>query len=484
MKRPPKSEEGTEQYLSLVDYWPIIHWDAVAFLVLGDEYHSRLYHGRVSPTIEQNMLLLLKGVVGGTIRLLRGFSRSFRRQTAANGQLLDRAYILLISMGKDKYASEERAFQEACRAYGVSVLTARVSSASVERGPLGLIYADSALTPLDYIWALLHWSREVARGLALLFSSDKKQRDLFIAVIPAIGEHMTYTAFVRRILADHGSPLAALSLAPWSTLSTAMIQHMKTENTLTAGIRTQALPEPLECLAINTEVLFCKSATEKRVYASLYRDQDGPRLEEACLLSLPEVFDIEPLLLPDSYVLILGTALDDQREEDYMRYNERLFMVAAAAELPVVFKGHNLSSELDDYWFAVRSDTSPDCLRVTDIRRNRELIDGATLVISAPSTLLYYAILRDKPIIVVEFKDSARTPEFRDAPVRTLASDQAIQPGPLDWSGLRESSLATKAWFEQNYYLDKGAPYMVEFLLRTARRSRRKMSHVRRQGLS
>jgi hypothetical protein len=279
-------------------------------------------------------------------------------------------------------------------------------------------------------------------------------------------QYCVYTVFARRIVAEHGAPRLLLSLLSSAPLSAAVVEHMRGRSVLTAAIRTQTTSRVADHLVINTDVLFWKSPHERRAYEDLFVG-GGPRLEAGCLLSLPEACSAEPLPLPERYVLLLGTApTSDQGPLDYGRYNEKLFQVAAAAGLPVIFKGHDLAKDLDDAWFAARTAPERPILRVQDIGRNRELIDRSSLMVSAPSTLLYYAILCGTPVILVESKITAAIPdEFRASPIRRIPWEESAALGRLDWSELQDSARAAKAWFEENYCLQKGADYMVGFLL-------------------
>ena len=61
-----------------------------------------------------------------------------------------------------------------------------------------------------------------------------------------------------------------------------------------------------EHLAINADFLFCKSTWERGDLRPPVPGH-GPRLVDGCLLSLPDEYPLEPLALPEPFVLLLGT---------------------------------------------------------------------------------------------------------------------------------------------------------------------------------
>ncbi len=454
---PPRAEHHK------VRYWDVIRWDATSFLTLSSSYCSRLYHGRARPSLMADTGRVLRGVASGTAHSVGGFMRAFLRRRPAT-HAVSPPDVLLITMGTDKYASEEDDFVQACDARGRSVLcvhSSEDSSATLRSARL----AASALSPSDYLHIYSSWMRELLPGIRWLFSRDPLRRSLFAAVIPSIWHYKKHQRFASRLIDDYGRPQATLSFAPWSAMSAALVDHMKSEGILTAAVRTQTTPALPEMCAINTDVLFCKSRMERFVYESVFRGE-GPRLREGCILSLPSHSDLEPLDLPEAFVLLVGTAIDDQSLQDYWSFNDRLFAVGNASSLPIVFKGHNLSREIDRTWLAQACTRLPSCDVIWDVRRNRELIDRATIVVSAPSTLLYYAIEREKPIVIVESEISLRIPdEFADAPIYRVRAGEPLLPKRLDWNLIRQSAPAVRRWFQENYHVEKGAAYIVDLLL-------------------
>ena len=471
LRCPPREREP-------VEYWDVIRWDATGFLMLSDSHSSRLYHGRIAPSLTRDVALFFRGLASGTARSLLGGLRALERRKGGAG-LRPPAYILLLSMGTDKYASEEQDFRETCLARDQAVLCVHVSE-DVRAHTRMTISVDSVLAPSDYLCVYVIWMVRVLAGIPWFFARNGRRRSLFAAVIPGIWQYEKHRAFARRVVAHHGVPRAVLSLAPWSVLSSAMVEHMRAEGVPTAGIRTQTTSPMPEMLAINTDVLFYKSPMERSVYETVFRGA-GPRLEEGCILSLPARADLEPLVLPNEFALLLGTAIDDQTIEDYWSFNGRLFAMGAASSLPVVFKGHNLSRGLDEAWVERARHDPATCSFVWDVRRNRELIDRASIIVSAPSTLLYYAIAQEKPIIIVEPEISARVPdEFAAAPILRIRTDQVFLPHSLDWSTMRQSSLAARRWFEDNYHAQDGPARVLESLLELSSITRHRSDRERR----
>ncbi len=450
----------------MLKYWDIIHWDATSFLTIHDRYASRIYHDKLRPNLARDLRYGARGLIGGVIRFLQGIVVSLRGRTPAR-RSFRHPYVLLITIGTAKYAGEEQEIVNACARTGLRVFVLHVSSRKGNLPDDGQLTLDSELTPVDYFWALSRWLWEVFRGLRACFWQDRKARSLFFASIYCIRHYFTNVAVARRILADYGMPLWALSLCPSAAMSRAIIGHVRDRGVVTAGIRTQTTSYALEHLGINSEILFCKSEHERQAYEQLFAFR-GPRLQDGCLLSLPNAYELDPLSLPDEYVLLLGTGPSiGQDSRDYARFNEKLFRIAAAAGLPAVFKGHTLATDLDKAWFADNEPETRGCRQIADVCRNRELIDRSSLVVTAPSTLVYYAVLREKPVIVVEAEYNTRvTDEFQTAPFLRVRWGQEVALDRLDLSELRASGRAARRWFEETYFLDKASDYLVDVLLK------------------
>ena len=453
------------QSIQALKYGELIHWDATSFLTLHDGYNSQVYHGIIGPTLLQNGCLWLRGVLGGLGRFSEALAGSLLRRRPVD-TTVSCPYLLLVATGTAKYASEEREIVAACEKRGLGVLRVYPGKGGGVSSTGPVLPVHSVLRTGDHARALANWSWAVLRGTRHLFSRDPMRRSLFAASILSIRQYFAYVGLARRIAANHGLPRAVLSLCPTAAMSVAIVASLKEAGVLTAGIRTQTTSSHAEHLAINAAILFCKGVHERGVYENLFAG-NGPRLENACLLSLPEVYSLEPLPLPDQYVLVLGTApASGQSDADYWEYNERLFRVAAAAELPIVFKGHGLAADRDDVWLARGGTDSRRCLRISDVRRNRELIDRASLVVSAATTLLYYALLRGTPVILVQSPTDAAIPdEFRGAPLARNTPAEDLGSVRLDWPALRDSARNAQTWFKENYFLEKGPDWILDQLL-------------------
>lgn len=455
-------------------YWSIIHWDVTAFVSNHDGYNSKVFNDKIHPTIFEDVKLLIRNVFGGIIRFIQKLIQA--ALTYSRNRVFEKyKYCLVITVGGAKYASEEREITDSLKKNGFNVLIVN-SGDGIRNSTTGtFLSTNSYLTVANYVWAMVNWFINVIWGFHNVFSCDKKKRSLFVASISSIREYFITTALAKRIIAAHGIPLAIYSLCPSSQRSVAIVKYMKKNGVLTAGIRTQSTASMLEHIAINTEILFCKSINEKLVYEKIFLGR-GPALVEGCLMSIPEIYHIEPLVLPEKYVLVIGTAKGfEQSQSDYDNLNERILAIAAKTKLPIIFKGHNLSKELDDKWFAENYDNGRIYLRITDVEYNRQLIDNADLVVSFYSTLLYYAILQNRPIILVEKKTRLKdniSDEFQLSPINRIRFDQAIENVSVDLSKLNTSAYNLKHWFTSNYFLEKGADYIITYLMNVSAQAR------------
>jgi len=111
---PPRAEHHK------VRYWDVIRWDATSFLTLSSSYCSRLYHGRARPSLMADTGRVLRGVASGTAHSVGGFMRAFLRRRPAT-HAVSPPDVLLITMGTDKYASEEDDFVQAVEAFSASI---------------------------------------------------------------------------------------------------------------------------------------------------------------------------------------------------------------------------------------------------------------------------------------------------------------------------------------------------------------------------
>ena len=103
---------------------------------------------------------------------------------------------------------------------------------------------------------------------------------------------------------------------------------------------------------------------------------------------------------------------------------------------------------------------------MADLRRNLELIAKASLVVSAHSTLLYQAILAGTPTVVVHIDPpDAPADEFIGSPLLRIRPEQIDGLKPEDLAPAGHLAAEARAWFTSNYFLDRGAGYLVDQLL-------------------
>jgi hypothetical protein len=450
------------------EYWDIIRCDSTRFLSSHLGYESRLYHGEIEPDLVRDVYQFARAVAAGMARILQGFISSVsRRRRVAPPSRED--FLLLITVGGPKYAGEERQISEACRSRGLRVRTVYLLSESEGGPPAGSSLTTSALTPSDYARALVSWLWRAGRGSGHLFSSDAQKRSLFVASMNGIRQDCILTRFAHRVVATFGRPRLVLSLAPTAAVSVTLVEYMKRQGVLTASMRTQTTHAEPELFAINTEILFCKGRHERRAYQAVFGDL-GPRLEDGCVLSLPESYDLEPLRLPEKYALLLGTSPRyDQSSDDGRAFEDKLYQAAAAAGLPAVAKMHNLAADWDAQAQGSGSVLSRAAAVETDTRRNRELIDRASLVVSGPTTLLYYVLLRGVPSLIVEPYPSSRLPdEFLEAPLGRVLWEESVNSEKVLRAMLAASVETAKSWFEENYFLRRDGAWVIDYLLKCA----------------
>ena len=200
---------------------------------------------------------------------------------------------------------------------------------------------------------------------------------------------------------------------------------------------------------------------------------NGPQLKQGCLLSLPMEVNLNSMELPDKYILLLGTAPPaGQKQEIHFLYNEKLFKVAKSAGLPIVFKGHTMATSLDKAWFSHSSNNKDSFINVSETERNKELIDNATVIVTATSTLIYYGILSNKPVIILESKyDSEHIDEFFESPIPRIKWGQETTKNHLNFKKIEEATINNKIWFEDNYFLNKDSRYMITSILQLNKNS-------------
>lgn len=442
-------------------YWHVIHWNAVSFLTGHDGRNSRLLRDDFAPDLIQDIVYGFRSTFISTAKLLKEIVLCFLKRKirlSKNRQ----PYLILITLDSPKYAGEKQKILEACARNKLNVLIIYPGQGFSESGifimPFNLI-----LVLTDYLNAIKSGFREIISGVRFFFSGDRKLRSLFVSTIASIQPYFLNKAIAQSLVHCYGKPQLVLSLCPFSSASIAMIEYFKNNDIFTAGIRTQTTSFSLEHLVINTEVLFVKSLYEKSMYEAVLSSR-GPRLEEGCLLSLPKNYQNIVLDLPEQFILLLGTAMGaEQKPNDYYDFNDALFRIAGEFNLPIVFKGHNLSKKNDDIWFQNQGEKIK-CMRVSDMQKNRALIDRAFLVVTAPSTLVYYAILKIKPMIILQTSlMCSAANEFNSSPIIQIKYNQKLDKKYIDINELIIVAKDTLSWFTSNYYLDKGPDYIVNF---------------------
>jgi hypothetical protein len=371
---------------------------------------------------------------------------------------------MVITPGTGKYAREDREVKEACASRGLPVIRVLSDSREVQSDDHGQVPLPDLLTARDHARVLARWLHETVRLAGWRMVRDRKARSLWVVAIPGIRQYYLNLAFARRIEGMFGPPMAVLSLAPWSDTSVAIVDAMKARGIPTGATRTQTTIDIEEHLAINADLLFCKSTWERDMYGRMFGGH-GPRLVDACLLSLPEEYSLEPLELTEPFVLLLGTTRQwNESEAEYRRTAANLERVAAVPGLPVVYRPHPAQIAALDQ--AAGSTAGGGMLVVTDLRRNHELIARASCVVSAHSTLLYPAILAGVPTVVVDV-DPPGTPadEFVGSPLLRIRDGEIDDLTPDDLEPARQLATNARRWFASNYFLDRGAGYMVDRLL-------------------
>jgi hypothetical protein len=245
-----------------------------------------------------------------------------------------------------------------------------------------------------------------------------------------------------------------------------MMEIFKKSSIATAGIRTQTTSKELEHRAINTEILFCKGHYEQNAYREIF-DERGPVVIPGCIFSIPEEQVLKPLALSERYALLLGTApAVGQNRESYFRYIDRLFEVAKSLGLSPVYKGHNLARHLDAEWRERKRNYSNNAKYIDEAARNRELIERSALVVSASSTLLYYAMIISKPIVLLESDHTSEyEDEFMGSPITRIQWNAAVSEYALNMKVLRANVIQTTSWFERNYYVKESTECIIEKLM-------------------
>lgn len=445
----------------LLPYWEIIRFDGEYFLTAHAARGAQIYRDLFQPGLGEDLWHGLRAIAAGVIRQLQGAVRAQRRRSRPQPGRVG-PYLLLITPGTEKYARETREVTEACAARGLPMIRVLSERREVQSDEPGSVSLTDMLTAGDHARVLARWLREVLRLGRWWLGRDRKARSLSAAAIPSIRQHYLDLAFARRIGRVYGRPRAVLSLAPWSDTSVAIVDVMKARGVATGATRTQTTVEMEEHLTINADLLFCKSTWERAIYGRLFLGR-GPRLVDGCLLSLPEEYPLEPLAVPEPFVLLLGRAREwNESEAAFRHVCATLERIAAVPGLPVVYRVHPAHAAEPEAPGAVQG----KFIKVTDLRRNHELIARASLVVSAHSTLLYQAIIVGTPTALVEIDPPDAPPdEFLSSPLLRIRPAQIDRLQPEDFATAAQRCPEASAWFASNYFLDRGAGDMVDQLL-------------------
>lgn len=448
------------------EMWHIVRWDPAGVLTEHDgEIRGRVRRGRGSSkwTLWRRGLKRLVGILA---RTACDAARSLIQRDDTNAEVR-RDYVVLVSPGSLKYASEEREMRRAFERAGMEVLTVAISQPIALSGFAGAAPQEARL--LTSFW------RRVASDTIRSFIETLGSRgpaavvteaEWIPALLPMIRQYHLSKAIGDSLLARYGRPRALFSLCPQSSVSRALVDSMRSANVLTAGMRTQLTAAATEHLGINVDVLYCKSRGERAAYA-LVRPESGPILREGCVLSLPERTGLLTSTCREPFVLLLGTApAAGQSRESYEAYNTRLFQVAEGMSLPAIFKSHGLGLKRDSEWIDRGAGGLKGIAWVTDATSNASLIERSAVVVSAPSTLLYYAVVKAKPIVIVESEYSQTVfDDFKRSPIPRVGWLQQPQECGTTLSGVSARTEETMAWFRQWYFVERDASIIARELV-------------------
>jgi hypothetical protein len=201
---------------------------------------------------------------------------------------------------------------------------------------------------------------------------------------------------------------------------------------------------------------------KKKIYNRLFEGK-GPKIDKACLLSLPKFNQALLSGLPEEFCLILGTAKgSEQTLDEYYTFNDIILRIANNFKIPIIFKSHNLSAKHDETWLRKQSHINNPYIQINDIEFNRQLIDRASVIITGYSTLVYYAILKEKPLIIVNTSLSSPIGnELSGSPLIQIPYN--INKFNIEIEDLKINAKNALKWFKDNYYMSHGADYIVSY---------------------
>lgn len=446
--------------------WHIVRWDPAGVLTEHDgAIRGRLKEGRESSKWIRGRSGL-RSLAAFLARTAYQVARSTFQWTARN-PIVQRDYVVLVSPGSLKYANEEREMRAVFERLGLEVLTVALGRPVRLCGGGGSDPQEARLGTSSSWRVAANTIRSVIETLrGSEPAAAATEREWIPALVPMIRQYHLSKAIGDGLLARYGRPRALFSLCPQSSVSRALVDSMKSANVLTAGMRTQLTAAATEHFGINVDVLYCKSRGEKAAYG-LVGPESGPILREGCVLSFPEKGAPSTSPCREPFVLLLGTApAAGQSRESYEAYNARLLQVAECLALPAVFKSHGLGLKRDSEWLDRGAGNLKGNAWVTDATANASLIERAAVVVSAPSTLLFYAVVKAKPIVIVESEYSQTVfDDFKRSPIPRVGWLQRPQECGMTLSGVSARTEETMAWFRDWYFVERDASVIARELL-------------------
>jgi hypothetical protein len=468
-------------------YWRCIEWDPGSFLTLHDGRRSRIFHQRLTTSWPSSIANALTQFGRVVFRATRLFVRAAirRRQLAPPPQL---PFAVVACVGTEKYRYGEEALADAIARHGLVPLLLTPQEGKARDAGHYAVVPEENLECVDIAGASIDFGREILSAAPTwLAASDPLQRALAIDVITSIFGYFVYRRFFDRLTRDFGLPQFVISVMPTGLMSRCLASSMKDHGVPTAGIRTQTTSQSLEHLAINSEILFCKSRFEELGYSGLfsYFHWGGPSLERGCVMSLPiPSTDVEikrPTLardLPEEYVLVFGTApsCKPDGKNDLEVHHRKLLRIAKQLSMSVVYKLHPLDQGNDVAEFAREEGLDDLTLWSPHMGSNHRLIMKASLVISDVTTLLYGCIGARKPVVIVESITTAQgDDEFRNSPIPRIRWREDVADVTLSIAVAYRGRDDVIQWFDEEYYVSDDADAVASKLMRiaTSRRAAR-----------
>lgn len=457
-------------------YWSCIEWDPGSFLTLHDGRRPRLFHQELTTSLPASVTRALTQFGRVVFRAARLVVRAAirRRPLPSSPQ---RPFAVIACVGTDKYRYEEEALADAFVLQGLVPVLFAPQEGKVRASGHNSIAPEEQLRWVDIARASLDFVRGVLSAAPCLLSAgDPLRRALAVESISSIFPYCVHRRFFDLFVRDFGLPQFVISLMPAGLMSRCLISSMRRHGIPTAGIRSQTTSQSLEHLAINTEILFCKSKFEEEKYVGLYCSfqWDGPRLERGCVLSLPVPstdggFSRSKLSvdLPADFVLVFGTAPSCQTggQDDLKEHHRKLLRMAKRFAMPVVYKPHPLDRMNDIK--ALANEAGLDALVPYDpgMGSNHELILKSSLVLSDVTTLLYGCIVARKPVVIVESSTTAQVEdEFRRSPIPRMLWGDDLTKATLSISEACDTCDPVARWFDAEYFLSEDADTVVSRL--------------------